>query len=147
MHNKNVGLTTRPIVWMMFLLALSVIVPPAWAQTGGDYDLHWSTVDGGGGVSTGAAYILSGTIGQPDAGDMSGGDYVLTGGFWGVKWSALCMVDLPDLAGFASEWLLTELDAGYAVPADLDGSGEVDLIDYSIFAGQWLQQCPEDWPW
>ncbi len=42
------------------------------------------TIDGGGGESTGGEYALSGTIGQPDASSaMEGGDYDLTGGFWG----------------------------------------------------------------
>jgi len=40
-------------------------------------------VDGGGGTSSGALYTLSGPLGQPDAGGMSGGGYTLTGGFWG----------------------------------------------------------------
>ncbi len=29
-------------------------------------------------------YSVSGTIGQPDAGAMSGGSYALSGGFWGL---------------------------------------------------------------
>jgi hypothetical protein len=39
-------------------------------------------VDGGGGASQGAPYTLSGPIGQPDAGTMAGGTFVLRGGFW-----------------------------------------------------------------
>ena len=47
-------------------------------------DLSWYTVDGGGATfSTGGPYSLGGTIGQPDAGVMSGGSYTLAGGFWG----------------------------------------------------------------
>jgi hypothetical protein len=46
------------------------------------YAINWSTVDGGGGTSTGGVYTVSGTIGQPDAGVMSGGNFTLTGGFW-----------------------------------------------------------------
>lgn len=49
-----------------------------------NYSIDWHTVDGGGGVSTGGVYSVSGTIGQPDAGRMSGGNFVLEGGFWGV---------------------------------------------------------------
>jgi len=57
---------------------------PALAQSGGGYDLSWSTVDGGGGTfSTGGVYSLGGTAGQPDAGLMTGGEYALGGGFWG----------------------------------------------------------------
>jgi hypothetical protein len=33
------------------------------------------------GTSTGRVYSVSGTIGQPDAGKMSGGNYTLDGGF------------------------------------------------------------------
>jgi hypothetical protein len=51
-----------------------------WAQ----YSIDWSTIDGGGGTSTGGVYSVSGTIGQPDAGTMSGGNYTLQGGFWGI---------------------------------------------------------------
>ncbi len=47
------------------------------------YDLSWHTVAGGGGEGTqGGAYELSGSIGQPDAGELTGGNYTLTGGFW-----------------------------------------------------------------
>jgi hypothetical protein len=52
----------------------------AWGQ----YSLDWSTIDGGGGTSTGGVYSVSGTIGQPDAGRMSGGNFTLDGGFWGL---------------------------------------------------------------
>ncbi len=48
------------------------------------YSINWSTLDGGGGTSTGGVYSVSGTIGQPDAGTMSGGNYAVSGGFWGV---------------------------------------------------------------
>lgn len=49
-----------------------------------DLTLDWSSIDGGGGVSLGAAYTLSGTIGQPEAGRMAGGAFVLEGGFWAI---------------------------------------------------------------
>jgi hypothetical protein len=48
------------------------------------FALDWFTIDGGGGTSAGGAYSISGTIGQPDAGSMSGGSFALVGGFWGV---------------------------------------------------------------
>jgi hypothetical protein len=56
------------------------------------YSIDWSTIDGGGGTSTGGVYSVSGTIGQPDAGTMSGGNYTLQGGFWGV----IAAVQTPD---------------------------------------------------
>lgn len=60
----------------------------ALAQSGGAFTLRSATIDGGGGTSAGVAFVLSGTAGQADAGQMSGGDFTIGGGFWqpaGVK--------------------------------------------------------------
>ncbi len=46
------------------------------------FEIGSYTIDSGGGYSTGGAYAVHGTIGQPDAGRHSGGSYVLQGGFW-----------------------------------------------------------------
>lgn len=55
----------------------------AWAQSGGAWAIVSSTVDGGGVQSaTGGAFMLNGTIGQSDAGALSGGEFRLDGGFW-----------------------------------------------------------------
>jgi hypothetical protein len=48
------------------------------------YVINWSTIDGGGGTSTGGVYSVAGTVGQPDAGRMSGEQFTLDGGFWGI---------------------------------------------------------------
>jgi len=69
----------------LFALCSVVGATPAASQTGGGFDLSWSTIDGGGGTfSTGGVYSLGGTIGQPDAGAATGGAFALTGGFWAV---------------------------------------------------------------
>jgi hypothetical protein len=60
------------------------------------YSINWHTVDGGGGTSTGGVYSVSGTIGQPDAGTMSGGPYTLQGGFWAAA-VAVQMLNAPTL--------------------------------------------------
>jgi hypothetical protein len=52
--------------------------------SGQTYSIDWFTIDGGGGTSTGGVYSVSGTIGQPDAGHMAGGNFTLDGGFWGI---------------------------------------------------------------
>jgi len=75
----------RRITYLALLLAGALALLPvsaALAQSGGNYDLSWWTVDGGGGTSSGGGYTLQGTAGQPDAATWSGGDYTLTGGFW-----------------------------------------------------------------
>jgi hypothetical protein len=69
---------------VMTVLALLLLTGVALAQTGGGYDLTWNSIDGGGYMfSTGGGYSLGGTMGQPDAGLLSGGGYTLAGGFWG----------------------------------------------------------------
>ncbi len=75
----------KPVVLLTLIVALALLfVVPLLAQTGGGYDLTWSTIDGGGYTfSTGGDYTLGGTVGQPDTGALTGGDYTLTGGFWG----------------------------------------------------------------
>jgi len=61
-------------------MALTGWVLSASAQ----YAIDWFKVAGGGGTSSGGAYTLSGTIGQAEAGVMSGGNFTLVGGFWGL---------------------------------------------------------------
>lgn len=48
------------------------------------YNADWSTLDAGGGTSTGGTYAVQGTIGQTDTSIMSGGTYSVTGGFWAL---------------------------------------------------------------
>jgi hypothetical protein len=55
------------------------------AVLGAGFDLSWWTVDGGGGRSAGGGYHLEGTLGQPDAGQASGGGHALVGGFWALR--------------------------------------------------------------
>ncbi len=70
----------RSALILLLILALPTV---ALAQSGGGFDLSWNTVDGGGSTFlTGGSYTLSGTVGQPDAGAMSGGAFSLQGGFW-----------------------------------------------------------------
>jgi len=64
------------------LLVFSAVANLATAQT---YSIVKFTIAGGGALnSTGGVYAASGTIGQPDAGSMTGGPFSLGGGFWGV---------------------------------------------------------------
>jgi hypothetical protein len=84
-------------------LILAALATGALAQSGGPFDLSWSTIHGGGGTSVGSTggadttassqFTLTGTIGQPDAGTatLRGGPFSLTGGFW----SFLSVVQTP----------------------------------------------------
>jgi hypothetical protein len=75
------------------ILASAVGLPAAGQQ----YSITWYKIAGGGGTSTNGPYSLSGTIGQPDTGAMSGGNYSLTGGFW----SLIAVVQTPGAPALA----------------------------------------------
>ncbi len=91
------------------------------AAVGGDFDLTWYTVDGGGGTSSGGDFVLRGTIGQPDTGDLAGGDFTLRGGFWQTF----------------------GLDCGDC-PTDVDGSGDTGAFDLANLLGAWGTCDPGD---
>ena len=68
----------------MALAALALLLALTTAQALDGPEANWHTVDGGGGTLVVAGDLsLSGTIGQPDAGLLTGGGYSLGGGFWG----------------------------------------------------------------
>jgi hypothetical protein len=66
------------------------------------YAINWSNLDGGGAPPVrlaGGALSLAGTVGQPDAGVLSGGGFTVQGGFWGVPIPRLLGADsAPALA-------------------------------------------------
>ena len=136
----------RVIIQSTFITLLAIyllIALPTLGQTGGDYELSRTTIDGGGGTSIGGPYTLTGTIGQPDAGWSSGGNYELLGGFWGP----ICTVDFHSFARFAEQWLETDCNDlnDWCGGADLEPDADVDFVDYSIFANYWLCFCPYNW--
>ncbi len=116
----------------------------AAAAAGGDFDLSWHTVDGGGGTSSGGDFVLRGTIGQPDAGDLSGGDFVLRGGFWQPVAGLDCGpcptdtdndgdTDSADLAELLSDWGVVPL--GNCLDSDQDG--DLDAADLAALLSAW----------
>ena len=125
----------------IFILILAATLLSLVNTAPAQYQIDWYTIDGGGGRSTGGAFILEGTIGQPDAGNMIGGSYTLAGGFW--PGSQFCIVDILDLYHFSTYWLMTTP----GVPGDLIGNDGVNLYDYNYLANFWLQMCPNGWPW
>ncbi len=88
---------------------------------GDDFDLSWHTVDGGGGTSTGGKFVVRGTIGQPDAGTLSGGGFELRGGF------------RQALGSGCGE-----------CPTDVDGSGDTGASDLAVLLGSWGPCAPGD---
>ena len=103
-----------------------------------ELEITRSTIDGGGVMSSiGGDFELSATIGQPDAGAMQGGAFILTGGFWFEEPLGDCNstggVNLLDYDDFES--CLLGPGAGLAEGCeclDVNRSGTVDLLDFAV---------------
>jgi hypothetical protein len=100
-------------IWLLFFMLNSTFLFSMLAQ---NFKLDWSTIDGGGGTSTGGIYTLTGTIGQPEAGQMSGGKFTLVGGFWGV----VAAIQTPG-APLLSVWRTAANRVIVSWPAPADG--------------------------
>ncbi len=104
-------------------IALTSLTAVAAPMLGGpQYDISWFTIDGGGGTSTGGGFSLSGTIGQPDAGVMSGGNFTLVGGFWAG--GSIPQINCPGD---------TVTSATFSPPPD----GQIDAADLAFLLGAW----------
>ena len=77
---------TRPILMMTAVgLACLALAAPAvvMAQPGGDFVMTRSVLASGGGRCQSSAFVVTGTLGQAATGTVSGGEFVVGGGFWG----------------------------------------------------------------
>jgi hypothetical protein len=107
------------------------------------YAISWSTIDSGGGTSAGGAYVVSGTIGQPDAGVLANGSLLDAGGFWG-SWGGACRpdfnrdgaVNVQDFLAFLSAYALADLRC------DFDSNGLVNVQDFLAFLSAYAAGCP-----
>jgi hypothetical protein len=124
------------------LLAASAAGVAAPGAARAQYAIPWWTVDGGGGNSAGGTLGLSGTIGQPDAGLMSGGSLTLSGGFWAGGLLATAVDEQPAEEGPAVPGLPTVFSMHGAVPNpfnpstriafDLPQARRVRLVAYDL---------------
>jgi hypothetical protein len=130
------------------LLALASIAGLS-AHASAQLAVDWYTIDCGGGTSSGGNFVVSGTIGQWDAGEaMSGGAFTVVGGFWagagnqqpGCLWQvAGCAADYDNSGGVDSDDVIAffaEWDSG-APCADVDVSGGTDSDDVIFFFTRW----------
>jgi len=120
------------------------------------FSIPWSTIDDGGGTSNGGAFVVSGTVGQPDAGPgavgMTGGTFTLVGGFWPglvycrADFNQSGAVSVQDIFDFLAAWF-----AGCTAPtpsgpcrfgsADFNGVGGVTVQDIFDFLAHWFSGC------
>jgi len=98
-------MNTKHIPVIVTMLLIGFINSGASA---GDYIIDWSTIDGGGGTSSGGEFVITGTIGQHDAGTvMSSGSFNWTGGFWPGMQVPVCIVDFALICTRMKTTLLT----------------------------------------
>ena len=128
---------TAHVFFRMLAVMAVVVFGTAVAQ---EFELPRSSIDGGGSMnSTAGGFQLSGTIGQPDAGVLSGGGLTLAGGFWFEEPPGDCnstggvnLLDFGDLAACVSG-----PNGGLADPScacfDLNTDDDVDLEDAGKF--------------
>jgi hypothetical protein len=92
---QSAGGPAQSKTWRIFGVLLTFLASTISVRAQ-SYSIDWFTIAGGGGTSTGGVYSVSGTIGQPDAGAMGGGNYSIDGGFWGII-AAVQTPGLPNL--------------------------------------------------
>lgn len=118
---------------------------------GSGFDLDWYTADGGGAMSlAGDSYEFGATVGQPDAGLMSGGAYELGGGFWyGVASQSGCYANCdnsttpPVLSANDFSCFLIAFAADIAY-ANCDGSSISPVLnanDFGCFLNAFATGC------
>ncbi len=133
------------------LAVLAAASPASLAQSGGPYDLSWSTIDAGGDMEmTGGSFALSGSIGQFDAGPTINGRYGVEGGYWSVPMAGPSVgcneadlaepfgtLDFSDVIAFLSAFGAMENSADLAAPF-----GVFDFSDVIAFLTAFGAGCP-----
>ncbi|MHC5002439.1 MAG: hypothetical protein ACYTJ0_04885 [Planctomycetota bacterium] len=111
----------------------------AFSPMDDEVELKWHSVDAGGGRVVGADLQLVGTFGQADAERMTGGLFVLTGGFLGQTplpcfgdTNGDASVNVDDLIRVILDWGLKGDH-----PGDVDGNERVDVDDIIAVIMAW----------
>ncbi|RMF73829.1 MAG: hypothetical protein D6744_15195 [Planctomycetota bacterium] len=109
-------------------------------------EIPWRTVDGGASeTSLGTTLVLQATIGQHDAGALSGASQSVIGGYWSPEPDAApCtgdldgdnQVSLTDLA-----ILLSDFDCVGACAGDVDMDGDTDITDLALLLSLFDASC------
>ena len=130
---------------MFKTLAILCTAPLAHAQLA----IDWYSIDGGGGNGSGGGFSLAATIGQADAGRITGGTFTLDGGFWAAALGATCypncdnstiqpILNVGDfscfLANFAAGNQYANCDASVAAPV-------LNVNDFTCFLAKYAAGC------
>ena len=145
---------------LLWIPLFGLVIAGAWARNGGEYDLSWSTVDGGAGRGQGGDIAVSGSAGQPDAGRSEKGVFRVTGGFWAllVSTSATPIPTLtctstptgtPSFPGTptATPTATSHVPTGIPtptptpIPGDVNGDCKINSSDLFYFGLDWQESA------
>ncbi|MBX3376593.1 MAG: hypothetical protein KF678_06270 [Phycisphaeraceae bacterium] len=125
-------------------------LPPLSAPTDTGPSLEWNSIDGGGRVLAAGVFRLEGSVGQPDAGELSQGAFAISGGFWpGVESSSTCYANCdgstgnPVLTANDFQCFLNRYTAGDPW-ANCDGSTVppvLNINDFQCFLNKFAGGC------
>jgi len=129
------------------LLGLLGVLGAAAGAQAQPFDVPWRTIDGGGYTfSSGGQFTLGGTIGQPDAAAMTGGQYSLIGGFWagadaggfacGCDWNHDNALNSQDFFDYVTDFF------GAPASADFNADGVTNSQDFFDFLTCFFGGCP-----
>ena len=140
MQNSNpTHATQRAISAMLGLAAVSSLAfarPPA-------FEIEWSTIDGGGSLSYGGTFVLTGTIGQPDTSALTAVTIGSEGGFWADQDAAVCPADF-NADGFLDftdfDYFVEQFELGNPV-SDFNHDSFLDFTDFDAFVAAFESFC------
>jgi hypothetical protein len=124
---------------------------PVYTDDAG-HDMDWNTVDSGGGTLSGdGALSIEGTVGQADAGDLTGGSLTMAGGYWmTLAPSVACYANCdqsttpPALNVLDFNCFLNHFSGGDSY-ANCDSSTTppvLNVLDFNCFINAFFAGCP-----
>lgn len=122
------------------MLGMLTAATAAFSPQADEVELFWWSVDAGGGRLAGGDLTLVSTLGQADAGRMSGGPFALNGGFLAFTpipcdgdTNGDATVDVDDLLNVILDWGTDGSENG----GDVTGNGDVDVDDLVAVIMTW----------
>jgi len=138
--------------WLVILLIIINIIWPVYAHsemTSTDYIIFADSIDTGGALSTGGTFSLEDTIGESPIGTVTGGVYIVRGGYQSMSSSSISMsvssttLNLGTLSTSAvtvsstTSTITTDSEGGYTLSiGTVSGTSIAAVVDGSVTAGQ-----------
>ncbi len=126
---------------MRLFLAVGICGLISGRAAGQTFEVAWFSIDAGAATLTGGGNLeASVTIGQPDAGTLSGGQFEMTGGVWAIAspcdpCDANCdgVIDAYDIEPFIDLLVGANPVRCSSCAGDTNGDGVIDAFDIEPF--------------